>query len=529
MKFFGRICFLVCAVFLVTSCSNSDSSDRNRNTAIQSNYRLGYSCAQLLTESATASTTEIRFMLCDDAEMYSIVTPIGVDGSIENQAVSANREVVVPVKSEVNGEATKLIVRTAGADLSDFSNYHSGIHIYDVSLADVTSDEVGQESSLLGSVQPKVVYDMPSPQSAFIYRQHFSEFSSRDAYVSYVEEFVQKWAMVRLTTCHRSVAQGRIANALYQSGAISDAMINAKRLRDIDGYVALDSLRHFVAGGESSVNLCAPGELGFNLFTDGITAGYTPIPASEVAMSNNVLELAKSHMLLQYWKQIEKGECEAQGQVIPDVEAENLDTYSRQGLESWSRALEEKLQIVAESSELTSTQRTTAQRLLLQIDTLSLVRKMRESFAGASLCTVSPAGYAVAVAQPSEAPSATLAPVEPITESDSNRNLSEVVENQAPIPSIPASQLNWAAATNAPLTLRVGQTFSRAQLRALAQLASSSKSTISIARVGSSQKVCVVKPWGVRGLRTGTCRVRVSIKNPGKKAQSKVLSLVVTK
>lgn len=521
MRFLGRFGFAVAAVFLVTSCSNSESSERTRNSELTKSYTLGYSCAQLKTESVTAETTEIRFTLCDNAEMYSIVTPPGVDGAVENQAVTNNREVIVPVKPEVNGEATKLIVKTIGSDFDDDSSYHSGIHIYDVSLADVSTAEVGPDNELVGSVHPRVVYDMPTPNKWIEYRRLIAESGGSDVYVGFVDNYVQKWAMVRLTTCHPSVAQARMSNAVYSTSALAQAMMNAKLIRDRDLYVSLNALRYHTAEVSETLNLCQPGESSFNVFTDGISSGYSPIQNDDIAAATNILEVAKSQMLLWYWVQVKKNECVSTNTNIPDVKAAKL--------QSWFTALDEKLRVLVDAPNLTTQQRESARRLLRQVDTLALLRTMRESFDGVSTCTVSAAGYDVAVVKPVDTTPPTSPTSEPSASGESEKTLSEAVESQTPESSIPTSQLNWSAASKAPLTLQVGRSLSRAQLRVLAQLKSTSTSTTTIARVGTSKKVCSVKAWGIRGVRAGTCRVRITVKATGKKAQSKVLTLTVTK
>ena len=89
MLFSRRRSAIAVATFFISlvalsGCGGDSASNRTRNSALPTSSVLPYSCAQLLTDVATETTTEIRFTLCDDAELYSIVTPEGVTGAIND-------------------------------------------------------------------------------------------------------------------------------------------------------------------------------------------------------------------------------------------------------------------------------------------------------------------------------------------------------------------------------------------------------------------------------------------------------------
>ena len=234
MKLFSRGVALVSALALAASCGGTDSAQRTRNTALPEKYVLGYSCAQLVTEAVTESTSEIRFTLCDEAGSYSIVTPEGVSGAVNDQVVQGGEEIAVPISSAVNGPESTLVVKIDGAPMDENASYHSGIHIYGVSLATVDAELVGADSNLIGTLYPKVVYGFPTPQTWATYRIGVTSVVTRDMYATYLDELTQKWAMVRLTTCHPNVAHARMADARNAnvSLALGEAQVNGKR--DID-------------------------------------------------------------------------------------------------------------------------------------------------------------------------------------------------------------------------------------------------------------------------------------------------------
>lgn len=519
----------VATSLLVTSCGSSEPAGRTRNAALTTSTSLPYSCAQLITDQATAGTSEIRFSLCDDAEMYSIITPTGTNGSVNDKEVQGGEEIVVPIVAELNGPSTKLVVRTTGALADDF--YHPGVHIYAVSLASADAELVGAESSMVGTIYPKVDYRMPMPQRLQTYRAGPQASSGGVAqYASYIDEVVLKWALVTLATCHSNLAQAAMARISDQSGTVAEAQMVAKRLRNRDWFVALNSLRGFVSGFHP-ISLCSPNTVGVNVIAQGVERGFTPLTPEQVADSNDPVALVKSLALLRLWEQIVREECPAREDVTVDLDADAIEILSNQ--------IEGRLGALSEDTNLTQDQRSSALRASRQIDVLDLLKYQRQSFGGVSTCVELPAGYAVSVQQTIdetiEAVSATLPPASDAQSQDAGapeapQSLAEIVTNPTPVATVPSSQLSWpAAASSVVPTLRVGRTMTKTQLAARSGLPMSSKSTVKLTQVASSKKFCVVAKWGVKAVRVGTCKVRVSVAAKGKKTLTRTMSLSVTK
>lgn len=523
MKLLSRAVAISTALVLIASCGGSDASQRTRNSALPEKYVLGYSCAQLVTEVATESTSEIRFTLCENAASYSIVTPEGVTGAVNDQVVQGGEEIAVPVSSEVNGPESTLIVKMKGAPAEDDAGYHSGVHVYRASLATADADLVGADSNLLGTLYPKVVYGFPSPQTWATYRIGITSGVTREMYADYIDELVQKWAMVRLTTCHPNIAQARMSSAetWNVSGALAYTQITAKLMRDRDLYISINYLREFTASAPSQANICAPGQQSFNLYSNGIEAGYQPISSDKINDSTDVLALAKTHMLLHYWKQIQQNACDAPSGVSVNYEVAELETWENQALE--------RLRVVSVDVNTSSVDRESAQRLITQIELLEYVGGMRRTFDGVPLCAASNAGYAVPVKQSVEEVSSTLPSADSGDSPSGTAPLADLVNNPTPPATIAPAQLVWSAANNVAQKIRVGQTLSKAQLAAQSGLALTAKSSVKLTSVASSKKVCTVKTWGLKAVKVGTCKVRVSVATKGKKSQSKTLSLQVSK
>lgn len=431
---------LLTSFMALAACGGTDSAERTRNAALPASSVLPYSCAQLLTDTATEATTEVRFTLCDDAELYSIVTPDGVAGAINDQAVQGGEEVSVPVGSEVNGPATQFIVKTQGASADDDPAYHSGVHIYRVSLATPEEDFVGANSTLLGTVYPKVSYDMPTPQTWAVYQKGpFGLPGGLGQYVAYIDELAQKWAMVKLTTCQSLLAHAQMADAVMTNQGFGAAQLNAKRLRSISMFFATEKIRVFTEQHDSQANICEPGVNGFNLFVDGVNEGFTPVAATEIASSTDDVALATSFALLRYWKQIVTNTCEAPSGATVDFEAAELDT--------WSTQMFSRVQALRDDVTRTAVERVSSRRLLDQMAMIDLIGEMHISTWGG--CAMIAAGYAVPARQNIEAvlqqASDTLPPS---VESQSNNDavappLSEIVTNPAPSVTVPQSELVW--------------------------------------------------------------------------------------
>ena len=445
MLFSRRRCAIVVATFFVSlvalsGCGGDSASDRTRNSALPASSVLPYSCAQLLTDTATEATTEVRFTLCDDAELYSIVTPDGVAGAINDQPVQGGEEISVPVGSVVNGPATQFIVKTVGAVLGDDPIYHSGVHIYRVSLATPEEDAVGANSPLLGTVYPKVSYDMPTPQTWTVYQKGpFDLPGGIGQYVAYIDELAQKWAMVKLATCHSTLAHAQMANINLTSHGFAQAQINAKVLRNRSLYVVLDQLRTFTSEHFSEANMCEPGVNGFNLFVDGVNEEFTPVAATEIASSTDAVALATSFALLRYWKQIVTNTCEAPSGTTVDYELAVLDT--------WSTQVFSRVQALRDDVTRTAVERVSSRRLLDQMAMIDLIEELHISTWGG--CAMIAAGYAVPARQNIEAVLQQAADtLPPSVESQSNNNavappLSEIVTNPAPSVTVPQSELVW--------------------------------------------------------------------------------------
>lgn len=523
MKLFSRGVALVTALAVIASCGGSDSAQRTRNSALPEKYVLGYSCAQLVTDVVTKSTSEIRFTLCDKAGSYSIVTPEGVSGAVNDQVVQGGEEIAVPISSEVNGPESTLIVKidSAPSDVNAF--YHYGIHNYGVSLATVDADLVGADSNLIGTLYPKVAYSFPTPQTLATYRIGVTSEVTREMYAGYIDELAQKWAMVKLTTCHPNIAHARMsmAEAYNTTSAMGYAQFNAKLMRDRDLFVSIYYLRKFTASAPSQASICAPGQQSFNLYSNGIEAGYQPISSDKINDSTDVLALAKSHMLLHYWKQIQQNACVAPSGVSVNYEVSELETWENQTLE--------RLRAVSDDVNTSSVDRASAQRLITQIELLEYVGQMRRTFDGVPLCAASNAGYVVPVKQSVEVVSSTLPSADTGDSPSSTTPLADLVNNPTPPVTIAPAQLVWSAANNVVQKIRVGQTLSKAQLAAQAGLALTAKTSVKLTSVGSSKKVCTVKTWGLKAVKVGTCKVRVTVATKGKKSQSTSLSLQVSK
>jgi len=286
-------------------------------------------------------------------------------------------------------------------------------------------------------------------------------------------------------------------------------------------YISFNYLRQFTASAPSQANICAPGQQSFNLYSNGIEAGYQPISSDKINDSTDVLALAKSQMLLHYWKQIQKGKCAAPSGISVNYEVAEL--------ESWENQVLERLSVVKDDMNTPGVVRINAQRLINQIQLLEYVDLMRGTFDGVPQCAASNAGYVVPVKQLVEEVSSTLPSVQTGDSQSNSAPLADLVNNPAPLVTVAPSQLVWSAANNLVQKIRVGQTLSKALLAAQSGLALSAKSTTKLTPVAASKKFCTVKVWGLKAVKAGSCKVRVSVITKGKKTQSKTLTLQVIK
>lgn len=532
MRLKARVALFTGAVIAMTACGGAESAERTRNTTLPTRWTMPYSCAQLLTDQATTDTTEIRFTLCAEAETYSIVTPSGVNGSVDVAPATGVKEVVVPISSDVDGPTTRLVVNVAGARADDY--YHPGVHIYEVSLSRATEELVGAASPLIDVVYPKVRYVMPLPQTLNTYRQGpFGFEDARTTYSSYVEELGQKWAMVRYTTCHPNVAHAVMAHVDpgNASGAASNAQVAAKRARLAGWFIALDSLRVFIALAGNEINICPAGARGVNVFTQGVEVGFVPIDQTQVATSTDWTKLLKSFALVRYWEQVARKQCPADRAVTATEKEAN-------GLRVWSRALYDRLVALAEDTSQSQYEQRSARRAADQATMLGILEDARRASGSTTLCSVIPAGYSVPVVTPQvETQAQTEVTVPPVVETTSDSSL--VPETTAPPAdasaspsnvSVPQAELSWPAATpTAPLRVRVGRSVSRADVLSRSRLAVSSGSRVTIRPLGSSTRVCSASTWGVKALRAGTCKVRVTVTTRGAQTQVATVSIRVTK
>lgn len=520
--------YVVASSLFIAACGSGESVQRTRNSALSNKTSIAYSCAQLITEPVTESTTKIRFSLCDDAESYSIVTPTGMDGSVNDQIVTGGEEVVVPVSPGGTGASSTLIVRN-GPPISDDGTTHVGVHRYDVSISTVMEELVGAGNPLIGTYFQQVVYDMPSPQTLATYRQSPQSLpGGLEQYVAYGDELIEKWAMVKLTTCHASLASAVMADVQGFSGIVANMQLTAKVLRNRGWYIMLNSMREYMYMGPE-ISLCEPGVNGFNVFVEGIEKGFTPVQPGEVSTTKDPVALLKSFALLKFLGQVGRSECDAVEGV--KIESSGVD------LDEWTNAISEKLVLLSEDVDLTSAQRLTAKRALRQADTLNLLKDIRDWADADTKCSRLSAGYAVPVKQASveviEIAASTLpAPVEKQDQDSAApttvQPLAEVVTNPQPETTVAPAQLVWPEAmASVKPTLRVGQTVSKSLLVAQSGVVASSKSRVTLTP-RSPKSICTVRSTGVKALKVGTCKVRVSVATKGKKTQTRNVSLTIS-
>lgn len=532
MRLKARVALFTGAVIVMTACGGGESAERTRNTTLSTRWTMPYSCAQLLTDQATTETSEIRFTLCAEAETYSIVTPSGVNGSVEEASATGVKEVVVPISPQVDGPTTRLVVRVAGAKADDIN--HPGVHIYRVSLSRATEELVGAGSPMIDVVYPKVRYDMPLPQTSETYRQGpFGIADARTTYASYVEELGQKWAMVRYTTCLPTLADAVMANVDKGrvSGAASHAQVSAKRARNAPWFIALDSLRMTIGLSSDEVNICPAGVQGVNVFSQGIEVGFIPIDPADIAASTDSTRLLKSYAVVRYWEQVARELCPKDSTVM--VAAEQVDS-----LRAWTTSVYERLIALADDESRSLVERRTARRAADQATMIGILEQVRRTSGSSNWCSAIPAGYAVPVVRAQvETQAQTEATVPPVVESTSDSSL--VPGTTAPPAdasaspsneSVPQAALSWPAATSTgPLRVRVGRSVSRVDVLSRSRLAVSSGSRVTIRPLGSSTRVCSASTWGVKALRAGTCKVRVAVTTRGAQTQVATVSIRVTK
>lgn len=558
----------VSLLMVLASCGGGDSgpdSARSRNSALPVQEPFPVSCAQLVREPVTETTDVVRFDLCDSADLYSVVTPTGVDGGVSDVIVSGGESVDVPLSPEVDGASTRLIVHTT--DAVDGDPWLTGVHIYDISLATVGTDMADENDPIFGTVYVKVAYDMPPPHPLSAYTTHSSMLAGgRDEYMDYVSDYVNDWAKVRLSTCY-SLPTDLDMSVLPNKGVLSYAMLQAKMERDRDWYVSLNTLRYAVDGYDRSAALCPEGTEGFNLFMDGVTRDFQPLTVDELAESTDVQAIARTYALLDYWIQVKRNDCAESALVNSDAAVVDLENWRFQS------------QLRMENLAGTDSQAVPA---AAQMGILAFTKSARISADASDTCTVLPAGYEVVSAQsalPEETTTTqaeTTVTVEETTTTVADQTTSQseqattttdgavsgratattilagsttAAQTQATVagsattqpeslaaiaasaPSavtVPAGNLAWTGVSLAP-SARVGEPVPKTRILAASGLASTPKSKVTLKRTGSSPKTCKYAPWGVRGTAPGTCRVRVTVATPGKKSRSATVDVTIEK
>ena len=372
---------------------------------------------------------------------------------------------------------------------------------------------------------------MPAPQTWSTYRRRFLTLpGGKEQYVRYGDELIEKWAVVGLTTCHTIFASAVMAYVGGISGALAEKQIIAKQVRDRDWFVVLNAKRYFVSKQLIEDFLCEPNVSGFNVFVQGIEKGFTPLQPADVATSKEPVALLKSYSLLRILGQVVREEYVA----IDGVSVQNSDA----NLDDWANAINERIILLTEDVDLTDAQRLIASRAQSQVDTLDLWKSIRNTADGDTTCTRLAAGYEVPVKQTiveviGNAASTLPAPVESQSQDTASpttsQPLGEIVTNAQPEAIVTPAQVVWPEATaSVKPTLRVGQMVSKSSLVAQAGLVTASKSNVTLMQ-RSPKSICAVRSTGVKAIKVGTCKVRISIATKGKKTQTKNLSLTIAK
>lgn len=523
MNRFTRNFVVVVAMVVMAACGGAESSNRTKNSALTTSAPLPVSCAQLITETATAETTSLQFSLCDDAVKYAIDTPDGVEGEIQDTSVNGGEIISVPVSPTIDGDPTTLVVQTQNAIPED--PYMPGVHSYSVSLATVTADQVAADNPLLGTLYPRVVYTMPPPQPRSVYQRGPAPTTDGDnVYAKHIDDLVHAWSMLAQQTCYSSVAKAVMATPMVfsVSGALSHIQLNAKVRRNRAWFIYINSLR-FMVNEADAIRVCPPGSTGFNIFLNGVNEGFVPITEKESETSTNAIDLLKSFALVSYWSQIVTQKCPATSTHNPKDSVEVLDT--------WTKAIKARLDTLRTDAAVGSELWTINQ----QVDLIEQLAITRDAGPNSDKCSMISAGYSVPVKKtPAEIIEDVALAVEPPVASDNQSNasappsLSDIASSEQTVPTVPQSQLQMPGVSTAP-RLKIGSTMSTSRLAAVAGLRLTARSTVRLQIPAASQKVCRALKSSVRAVRVGTCTVRVSVATKGKKTQAKNVQILIQK
>ena len=515
---------LLVSVTALAACGSSDSNaSRTRNAAMSSQSPLPYSCAQLEPGVVNETTAYVYFSICDEAERFSIETPDDVDASVPDTDVG-NREVIeVPVSRVIDGTPTILTIETEGSTPLD--SFHPGVHIYEIVLSRADTNLVSSDDPFNGALYPKVTYSMPASQVRDVY-QYGTRSIGINQYVNYIEEYVHKWAMIRLTTCYSSLGLS-VMSQIPPKEVLAHAQIDAKVLRNRPLYIHLNSLRYLMYTYYILPNRCDVGSNSYNIFTHGVNKGFVPVEVSELSTAVNVEEILKTGAITWYQSQVVKGQCPAETEVNSALSSEEL--------QRWGEAAHQRLKELAAKNPIARA----AENQLSTLELLGLIRSEYGQYGESTLCSQLPAGYAVATAQPFEEILETTRETLPKVDQPEivvEGEVSEVaVQTLADVATAvieeklqPRPEISYTAPLPKP-TLKVGSSMSKASVVSASNLAVTKKSKISISRVSSSKKFCSMSRSRVKALKVGVCKVKVSVSQKGLKTKSKTVSITITK
>ena len=515
---------LLVSITALAACGDSDSNaDRTRNAAMSSQSPLPYSCAQLEPGVVNETTAYVYFSICDEAERYSIETPDDVDASVPDTDVGNIQVIEVPFSRIIDGVPTILTIETEGATPSDF--YHPGVHIYEVVLSRADTNLVSPDDPFNGALYPKVTYSMPASQVQSVYQSGLSAVGVNQ-YVGYLEEYIHKWAMIRLTTCYSSLGLS-VMSQISPKDVVSYAQLDAKRRLDRFLFRALNSLRYVISDYVALPDRCAVGQTSYNIFTHGINSGFVPIEVKQISTSDNVEELLKTAALTYYQAQVVNGQCTSNTEIS--------STLSDTDLQEWGDTAYQRLQKLAVNDPAALA----AEAQLTTLKLLELVRSEYAPYGVSTTCSQLPAGYSVAVARPFEevleSTLETLPKVELpeiVVEGDvlpeTKQTLAEIAAAVIEEKSQPQPEISYTAPLPKP-TLTVGSSMSKATVVTVSNLAVTKKSKVAVSRIPSSRKICSISKTRVRALRAGVCKIRVSVSEKGSKTLNKTVSITVNK
>lgn len=505
----------------LSACGDGNSgSARVKNAALSSSTPVPYSCAQLETEEVSEETTSVAFSLCDEAVRYSIVTPDGVMGSIADTDVQGNEVIRVPVSKSIDGDYTIFTVQVDGAEPLD--PYHPGVHVYQVALSRATTTLVEENDPSYGKVFTKILYEMPAPKT-------FDAFSSGtsvigvEQYLTNLEEYLQKWAMVRLPTCTSSLSLAVISQTPIKS-VLGYAQIDAKRRLKRNLYTKLSQARYFTSSISSLPAGCLNGLNSYNIFTNGIHKGFVPLNESEILESDNVEALLQTTAYGMYAAQVKSGQCPVDDNVSSELSRDDFETVSTNAYKRISElVIDNPVAIAAE----------------YQLTLLMMMTEIRNEYGVKDLCTKLPSGYYNEKELPKEKAlefAANTLPEKAISDitvqdavtPDSTPSLGESALLALSNSPAPLGAETWNAPIPSP-SLTVGGTMSKSRVVAASNIVIAPKSKVVLTRLATSKRFCSMTPKSVKALRVGTCKMTVVVSAKGKKTIRTTVSIKIKK